>query len=291
MAAGEAGRKAGQQTMLTVESAGITDVGRNRGNNEDSLSVDDKQKLYIVADGMGGHRAGDVASKMVVEAIARHMGGDHGVEAEELMDPDSSLSAESNRLLAGIQLANRDVYHAAQEDESLSGMGSTVSVVYFTRDSLTAANVGDSPIYLVHEGAIEPLYVLHTVIAEQEAIDPDGMSEIEEQYRHMLTRAMGTGETVVTDACEVQYFRGDILVICSDGLSNMVSPEEILDVVSVEPPGEACRSMVDLANGRGGEDNITVIVVRVESAGRARPGTVGWLMGSIRRVLGVRDKQ
>lgn len=271
--------------MVTIKSAGISDVGRKRENNEDSFLVDDQQKLFIVADGMGGHRAGDVASQIVVETIGRYMKDDPDHPASgkpESMDRDATLSAGSNQLLTAIHLANQRVYRSALEDENHKGMGSTLSAIHFSGDRVTAANVGDSPIYLVHEGTIEPLHVLHTVVAEQEAVDPDGALETQERYRHMLTRAMGAKETVRPDACEVRYFKGDILVICSDGLSNEVSPDEIRDIVSKEPPDKACRFLVDLANERDGADNITVIVLEVESAGDRGTGVAGSLLNTIK---------
>jgi protein phosphatase len=144
-------------------------------------------------------------------------------------------------------------------------MGSTVSAVYFTDDILIAANVGDSPIYLSHNGNIELLSVTHNVISEQAAIDPMAARHIAPQYRNLLTRAMGIQETVEPDVCEIQLFKGDSLVISSDGLSDKVSPEEIFDVVNSQGPENACRELVDMANDRGGDDNITVIVLKVKT--------------------------
>ncbi|MEE8398780.1 MAG: protein phosphatase 2C domain-containing protein [Desulfobacterales bacterium] len=268
--------------MATIISAGISDVGKKRSNNEDSFLIDDQQKLFIVADGMGGHNAGDVASQIVVETMARHMKDDPDAGETDASDYDETLSVASNKLLAGIHLANQRVHESAAEDENRKGMGATLSAIHFSDNCLTAANVGDSPIYLVHEGTIEPLHVLHTVIAEQQAIDPDGISEIEERYRHMLTRAMGTNETVQPDACEVQYFKGDILVICSDGLSNKVTPDDIHDIVSKEPPDKACQTLVDLANERDGDDNITAIVLRVKSVRGRGMGVVVSILDMIK---------
>ena len=142
--------------MYHIESAGITDIGMKRKNNEDSLFINDKNQFYVVADGMGGHQAGEVASKLVVETLwdyIKRFNGDEDVE--ELADPDESLSKEANRLLSGIHLANKSVFQASRNSEAYSGMGSTVSSVYFTDSTLIAANVGDSPIYLIHDGNIE----------------------------------------------------------------------------------------------------------------------------------------
>ena len=256
--------------MYAIESAGITDVGKKRKGNEDAFLVNDELGLYIVADGMGGHQAGEVASKLVVESIRDYMKRfKNGSEVEELDDIDSALSKEANRILAGIQLSNRVVHEIANSQDHYQGMGSTVSVLYFNEQTLIAANVGDSPIYLIHKGNIELLSVPHTVLAEHKAIDPEGAKRLGSEYKHMLTRAMGSEQTVRANICEIPVFRDDVLVISSDGLSDLVTPEEVLEVVTGNGSQSACQSLVDMANSRGGTDNITVIVLKVKKAGSA----------------------
>jgi len=251
--------------MYVIESAGLTDVGQRRKNNEDALFIDDKQQLYVVADGMGGHQAGEVASGIVVETLWEYIKRfEEETEVKELEDQDEALSKEANRLLSGIYLANKSVYQAGQDKEEYQGMGSTVSSVYFTANTLIAANVGDSPIYLVHDGSIEQISVQHTVLAEQAALNPDGAQQLGGEFKHMLTRAIGVDETVKADISEIQCFKGDILVIGSDGLTEMVGKEEIHEVVKKDRPEKACRTLVDMANERGGKDNITVIVLKVK---------------------------
>ncbi len=252
--------------MVAVEAAGITDVGQKRSGNEDSLFLDENLNLFIVADGMGGHQAGEVASSIVVETIKDYISryGDNHQDNEEFENFDNTLSKRANHLLASIHLANQGVYKVANSNAAYRGMGSTVSAICFTDNTIIAANVGDSPIYYIHEGDIENLYVPHTVMAEQAAIDPDGSSKLGSQFAHMLTQGMGIKETVEPDICEIQGFKGDILVSCSDGLSDKVSPIEIMDIVCSEKPDKACRSLVDLANERGGDDNITVIILRIK---------------------------
>ncbi len=255
--------------MVVVESAGITDVGCKRTGNEDSLLVDDRMGLYIVADGMGGHQAGEVASRVVVDTMKSYMERfQSGESVEELADEDLDLTREANRLLASIRLANSSVYSISQNREACRGMGSTVSALWFTEDSFVVANVGDSPIYLIQGDSIETLSVPHTVLAEQASMANGQVLKIDEKFRHMLTRGMGVVDTVDADICENQCFRGNTFVICSDGLSDKVTPEEILDVVRGQDVAEACRKLVDMAKDRGGEDNITVIVVRVKKVRR-----------------------
>jgi len=252
--------------MLVLESAGITHIGRKRKVNEDSLFLDDDLGLYLVADGMGGHRAGEVASNLVVETLRdyiKKVGEDYNTQ--EFGKPDEALSMEANRLLSGIKLSNRVVHQASKSNESYHGMGSTVSAIYFNDDTFIAANVGDSPIYFVHNGSIELLSVPHTVIAEHTAIDAESAGQLGPEFGNMLTQAVGSEETVEPDICEIQYFKNDILVISSDGLSDNISPNEILKIVQNNQSDVACRQLIDLANARGGNDNITVIVIKIKN--------------------------
>lgn len=269
--------------MVIVESAGMTDVGCKRTGNEDSLLVDDHMKLYVVADGMGGHQAGEVASRVVIETMKSYMERfTDGADVEELEPVDSVLTREANRMLAGIRLANRSVYDISQSKDSCRGMGSTVSALWFTGDSFVAANVGDSPIYLIQGGSIEMLSVPHTVLAEQASMVGSDEVKIDEKFRHMLTRGMGVADTVDADLCENQCFKGNTFVICSDGLSDKVSPDEIRDTVNGEDPERACQRLIDMAKERGGEDNITVIVIRVKKVKRnSEHGFLGSLLKKI----------
>lgn len=250
--------------MITVESAGITDVGRQRTGNEDALFVDDNMQLYVVADGMGGHLAGEVASRLVVETLKDAMKQDAAILMQKSAgEYDASFSEAANRLRLGILLANKVVYDASQNNSEYEGMGSTVSVVYLTQRTLIASNVGDSPIYRIRDGVIDPLYVSHTIMDEFKKIAPQGAKMPGDEYKHILTRAMGTKETVTPDLFEMTPSKGDIMVICSDGLSDLVSPEEFIEKVKDCSPDEACRALVALANERGGIDNITVIVLHI----------------------------
>ncbi len=268
--------------MALIESAGITDVGRKRKGNEDSLFIDDELQVYVVADGMGGHQAGEVASGLVVKTIQDYMGRfKENDQAEELEEHDESLSKSANRLISSIHVSNRVVHQMANNKAAYQGMGSTVSAVCFTSDTFIAANVGDSPIYLIRNGTIKNLAVTHTVLAEQMALHPESGRQFGSKYDHMLTRAMGIERTVRADLCEDQCFPGDILVISSDGLSDKLAPEEIMGVAGRQRPAKACRTLVDMANERGGDDNITVIVLKVKSVQENN----GWLRQLIARLF------
>ena len=271
--------------MVIVESAGISDIGRKRNQNEDSLFFDDRMGLYVVADGMGGHLAGEVASKLVVETIRDYIKQQkEDDQSEELLDSDNNLSREANHLLSGIELSNQIVHQTALENESYRGMGSTVSAVYFTTETLIVANVGDSPIYLIRDGRIELISVLHTVFAEQTARDPEYADLLGNEFKHVLTRAMGVDDTVKAHIYETPVYKNDMLVISSDGLSDKASPEEILEVVAHTRLDKACQELVNLANERGGDDNVTTIVLKVKNVKNSYDGFGAYLNNLFRKM-------
>jgi protein phosphatase len=214
---------------------------------------------------MGGHRAGEVASQLVVKTMGEYVKSSMGnSDRRQAHDFDETLSHEANRLLSSIHMSNQVVQEASLENKSYRGMGSTVSAVYFTDSTLIAANVGDSPIYLVRDGKIKLLSVPHTFLAEQKALNPENAEKLGMEFRHVLTRAVGTERSVKADICEIQCFRDDIIIISSDGLNDRVSPEEIREIVRNIIPQAACQNLVNLANDRGGDDNITVIVLKIK---------------------------
>ena len=248
--------------MMVIDSAGLTDVGRKRVENQDCFLIEDDLHLYVVADGMGGHLAGKVAGQMVVDAMRRYFLALTSDRNHPTQDKhDDSISCEANHLLNAIFYANAQVYQASIDRPDQRGMGSTVAALLFTTNSFIAANVGDSSIYLIHAKRIECLSVPHTVVAEQNALALDKRTLHGPAFKHMLTRGIGIEAEVEPDFCESQYFEGDRFVICSDGLSDKVSPPEILDIAVQGAPQRACRTLIDLANARGGDDNITVIIL------------------------------
>jgi len=279
--------------MAKIESAGISDIGKRRKQNEDSLFLDDRMGLYVVADGMGGHNAGEVASKLVVETIRDYIKqGQSDDPVEERVGIDANLSKEAGLLLAGIQLSNRIVHQTALSNEAYRGMGSTVSAVYFTEKTFIVANVGDSLIYLIRNGEIEQLAVPHTLVAEQTERDPENAELLWSDFKHVLTRAMGVDEKVKADISEKPFFKNDILVICSDGLTDKAADEEILELVYNRRSEKACKSLVDLANARGGDDNITAIVLKVRSMGNETGGFTAWIkriMKSFSKITSTRN--
>ena len=250
---------------MKVHSAGLTDVGRRRDNNEDSFYNDDEVGLYIVADGMGGHRAGEVASSTVVSSVKDYMEAFHtSPVAKEASE--SNMSPAATAVCHSIELANRVVYQLSQDQGSYKGMGSTAAVTYFFRDTLVTANVGDSRIYLIRQDEIEQLTQDHTLLAEHMRKNPDwDPNSASIPMKHILVRAVGIHEAVEADVYEMQSLPGDLILMCSDGLTDMLSDQEIHQAVleGGELP-EVCDRLVSMANERGGLDNITAVLLLVQ---------------------------
>ena len=251
--------------MIVIASAGLSDIGLKRHSNQDAFLMDDAHGLYVVADGMGGHQAGEVASQIVVDSIHQYYAASPPDADQATTRHDPSLSPDANRLREAIHYANQKVYQAAADNKAYLGMGSTLAAVQFSRNTFIAANVGDSPIYLIHENAIETLSVPHTLMAEQQEFHPEDQTVFSPDLQHMLTRGMGVEDTVQPDICESPCFRGDRLIVCSDGLSGKVTPEEIRTVVTAHSAPDACQKLIEMSNQRGGDDNITVLVLHVQT--------------------------
>ena len=274
-----ADRHARHAPHIVVESHGITDAGLHRARNEDCLLIDDGLRLFVVADGMGGHQAGDVAAQLAVRTIHQHMLRTQAADPAAIApDPqrDPSLSAAANEVRAAILAANQAVQARAQDSPALQGMGTTVAVVHLCGRVLVAANVGDSSIYLLRDGVLRELSVLHTVATEQAALGRRLPESLQEKLGHMLTRAVGTREVVAADFFETFPRHNDVLLLCSDGLTGKVRREELQRVLQRHTPSKACEALLALALARGGEDNITCLVVRLQVQERdgIRPGAV-----------------
>jgi protein phosphatase len=262
--------------MIIAASAGLTDVGKKRRGNEDAFLIDEGLGLYVVADGMGGRKAGEVASRLVVDTLQKTLRKLAAADnPSQMVGSDRNLSTEANQLVYSIRRANLKTFDYAQNDENCKGMGATVSALFFSDNQIIVSNVGDSPIFRVRAGATEIVSSIHTVMAEQESLAPRGGLKLGQQYLHMITRAMGISETVNPDTRELDCQIGDILVICSDGLSDKAFPEEIGEIAQREAPATACAELVQMANERGGDDNITVVVVRVDGLEKQRKALAG----------------
>ena len=250
---------------MRVIAHGKTDRGLVRKENEDAFCIEEDLGLLAIADGMGGHASGEVASKMAIEIL------------KEFLEKEGQPLPE--RLSSGIKLANRTIYEAAQSQSQLNGMGTTLTALQLDGNRLSIAHVGDSRAYLIRGGVIEQITDDHTIVSEQVA---RGMMTKEEaarsDMRNILSRALGIASEV--DVEELTVSEGDQLVLCSDGLSELISKDEILsEVQSTKRPDLACNELVNLANQRGGEDNVTVIVAHLhrENLLFRLLGILGWI--------------
>jgi len=272
---------------LQIKASGISDVGLKRDGNEDSLSTNDSLGLYVVADGMGGHLAGEVASRIAVEMIDKSFRKWIEEEAQEdelFGKPDSSLSLKGNYILSSIKLANKVVYEMAMEYKQYHGMGTTVVILLVTPTLIIVANVGDSRIYMVRDGELERLSKDHTIVSEQ--VEMGMMTEEEaatSPMKHILTRNFGSSETVEPDIFELEPSNNDRFVLCSDGLTDLVNDEEILEMTRGEDdPENLCRQFVDTVLSRGAHDNTTVISVFLTEVEKRKKGSrIGLVFGDL----------
>jgi len=251
--------------MMNLKARGLSDVGRSRSHNEDSMRIDEDRGLFVVADGMGGHGHGDVASRVAAEAVVRHMDA-----AFRRWDEGESLD-ETGRRQVGVELeyslhaAHRSVVDAVAEDQTLAGMGTTVVGLATTADSIVVAHVGDSRAYRFRAGSLELMTDDHTWVNEQVKA---GYLSAEQARSHPLksvvTRAVGGDHQVEVDRSELPVEEGDVFLICSDGLTTMLTDGEIAEIMAAQGSLEDhCQQLVGLANDKGGVDNITVILVQV----------------------------
>jgi len=234
----------------------VSDVGLKRTLNEDFASYLEKEefKIYVVADGMGGHNAGEVASQMAAEKIVGYI------------NEKFSFGKVENLIGDSIKKANKDIFDFSNTDEKLSGMGTTVTACFITESFIHVANVGDSCCFAVRNNEIKKITKDHSLV--QELVDNGSISEKEADNhpkKNIITRALGTNGTVSVDVFELENNEYDLYILCSDGLTNELSREEILNVV-IEEDGytNMANKLVYLAKEKGGRDNITVLLFRGE---------------------------
>jgi protein phosphatase len=251
---------------LIIDAGAHSDVGRVRQNNEDSYRIEPALDLYVLCDGMGGEAHGEVASAMAVETVVTHcLEAQNNISAPLFGEPRTDLAEDTNRLASAVTLANRKIFETASANPENAGMGTTIVAAKLKDGRLSLAHVGDSRAYLLRAGALEQLTDDHSLVAENVRRGIMTPQEAENSsLQSVLMRALGSGPQVQVDASEYMLLEGDILVICSDGLTRMVTDPEIASTITtVEPAQAAAARLVDLANDYGGADNVTVIVVRV----------------------------
>jgi protein phosphatase len=255
----------------------MTHVGLQREHNEDSFAVLTEYGLFIVADGMGGHRAGDVASRLATDSMAEFF---RSTSQEDVTWPfhfDTSLTEEENRLLAGIRVANRQIFERSVRSRDCAGMGTTIVGALYSKQKnrLFVGHVGDSRAYRIRGGLIEQLTRDHSLLNDYLAAMPDLTEEQRAELpRNVITRALGMHDHVVVDLMNDEPQPSDVYLLCSDGLSGMITDGEILRIVtSVEDTAEICRRLIAKANENGGEDNITALVIRFDEQPEDQPAS------------------
>jgi protein phosphatase len=254
------------KASLRIQTGARTDVGRVRKNNEDYYRIEPALQLYVLSDGMGGEAHGEVASKLSVQTVVTHCQQAENSRATPIFgDPQPDVSEQTNRLTSAIHLANRKVFEMAASNPEQKGMGATIVAAWIDGQRLSLAHVGDSRAYLLRAGSLEQLTADHSLVAEKVRIGILTPQEADaSELQSVLTRAVGTHPTVQVDANEQMLRMGDTLVLCSDGLTRMVTDPEIAStILTSTSEQEAANRLVDLANDNGGVDNVSVIVLSV----------------------------
>ncbi len=255
---------------MKIRSAGISDKGKVRANNEDSHLLDPALGLFMVADGMGGHKAGEVASQMAIETIARFIRDNYPKVSERpgfFKKTFSSVQSHTDVLVReAIESANQEIYELSMRDEEKRGMGTTLVLVLLTPEGYTIAHVGDSRIYLISPDVIKQITKDHSLVREQierGILTPEEARK--SNLKNVITRSIGHKDTVEPDIAYHRFREGDYLLLCSDGLTDLVEDEEIKEITIDESIilEDRARKLVDLANERGGKDNITIVILHL----------------------------
>ncbi|MDP2315927.1 MAG: Stp1/IreP family PP2C-type Ser/Thr phosphatase [Pseudomonadota bacterium] len=250
---------------MRITSCGITDVGVKRTNNEDNYLINDELNLFVVCDGMGGHAGGEFASAIAVNTVEEVLSDLETSPEIEAAREEGAVEVMRERLRYAIRLAGKRIFEKANAEPEYRGMGTTCLVLLVDGSNAFVAHVGDSRGYIVREGRIEQLTEDHSLVNERIRA---GLLTPEQARHHKLkniiTRSLGYTEDVEIDIQVRALRRGDRFLLCSDGLSNLVEPAELGEAVRSMTPQEAARHLVQLACARGGDDNITAVITRVD---------------------------
>jgi PPM family protein phosphatase len=262
---------------VEIASGGVTDVGRVRSNNEDCFRIVTPMNLFVLSDGMGGEAHGEIASALAVETVVKYC---QETELDPAMtvfgDMPAAWSEKTKRLASAVHLANKSIFDSAQKHPEQRGMGATLTAAWINGSRVSIAHVGDSRAYLLRSGSLQQLTSDHSLVAEQVRRGILTPAEAERsEMQSVLLRALGAHDEIEVDTEEHTVFARDLLLLCSDGLTRMVTEPEIAGTLQAEPdPKKAAERLVELANEQGGADNVTVLVVRV---GTESKGWFSWL--------------
>ncbi|OGQ93022.1 MAG: hypothetical protein A2284_02270 [Deltaproteobacteria bacterium RIFOXYA12_FULL_61_11] len=247
---------------MDVQAFALTDLGNHRENNEDSFLVDETLGLFIVADGMGGHAAGEVASRLAVNVLHQRLDQEKALYQRYIAEPGIELADQIQKIVNNaVQSACSAIHQQAQRNPEQAGMGTTVSLVLVIGSTGFVAHVGDSSIHLLRKGALHKVTTDHSLV--QERIDRGLLRREDAEkvpFKNVLTRAVGTQPYVQVDTLPVRLMHGDAMVLSSDGLTNYVKDEDMVEALGANPVEKVPQFLVALAKSRGGADNITTVV-------------------------------
>ena len=250
---------------MRIEHAGVTHVGMKRNHNEDSLLLLPEQSLFVVADGMGGHSSGEIASGIAVEELGEFFKmTSKDQDATWPYKMDKARNYDENRLATGIKLANVRIFEKASNDQKFKGMGTTIVSLHFAQNFAYVAHVGDSRVYFFRSGTLRQITEDHSLLNDYLKAKKLTPEEIEAfPHKNVIVRALGMKDTVQVDVSRVEPNDGDIFLLCSDGLSGMVPDPLIQDTLAKQKDLQVAASqLIDLANANGGNDNVTCILAR-----------------------------
>jgi len=255
---------------VKIEFCGQSDVGKKREKNEDSFLIDESLGLFMVADGMGGHLGGEYASRLAVRTVGE-------ILRQLTEDPEATISSDftaditrdrsdaGEQLKYALRIASQKIFEEANQNPNLRGMGTTAVVLLIRDGKGFIANVGDSRAYLIRDNEVRQLTSDHSLVAEQLRAGFITEEELKHhKFKNIITRSVGFQTDVEIDLLIRDLEEGDRILLCSDGLTNLVDDPEILKIVSKNGPKAACQKLVDLANKKGGDDNITVVIAAMD---------------------------
>jgi PPM family protein phosphatase len=252
-----------------IRACGVSDAGRVRKNNEDKFVSDPELGLFAVADGMGGHKAGEVAAQIAIETVAGFVGRSaHESDVTWPYGIDEALSFDGNRLRTAIFLANRKVFRAAERTDDYGGMGTTFVGVLVNGAQASIGSVGDSRLYLMSNGTMKQVTIddswAATILAQDPTLTPEAIAQ--HPMRNVLTNVLGARESVDVHLIERTLQLGETLLLCTDGVHNVLSPEGLRDILTKNDDVErAAQVLIDTALDRGSRDNVTALVIRYEA--------------------------
>lgn len=250
---------------MRITSCGMTDVGVKRTNNEDNYLINEELNLFVVCDGMGGHAGGEFASAIAVNTVEEVLSGHEITPEIAAAEEEGAIEVMRERLRHAIRLGGKRIFEKALAEPEYKGMGTTALVLLFDGNNAFIGHVGDSRGYLVREGRIEQLTEDHSLVNERiraGLLTPDQART--HKLKNIITRSLGYQEEVEIDIQVRAVRRGDRFLLCSDGLSNLVDPADMGELVRSNSPQDASRKLIQRACDRGGDDNITVVIARVD---------------------------